>query len=69
MDWSILLPYVIGTVMGLYFGFKRGIRMGANLTVIQLCAAGYLKYTGNPAQDVELYKFDEEIPNPSEEQS
>jgi hypothetical protein len=43
--------------------------MGANLTVIQLCAAGYLKYTGNPAQDVELYKFDEEIPNTSEEQS
>lgn len=69
MDWSVVVPYVIGSLMGLWFGYKRGIRLGAELTVRQLCVAGYLKYTGDITQDVELFKFDEEIPTPSEEQS
>lgn len=62
IQWSLLIAYAVGTALGMFWGFKRGVRTGAGLTVLQLCLGGYVKYTGDPATDVELYKLDEDMP-------
>jgi hypothetical protein len=66
IDWSILVPYVVGTFMGLYFGYKRGVRLGADLTISRLCIKGYVKFRTD-GESFELFKLNEEVPDENQE--
>ncbi len=38
------IPYVIGTLLGLHWGFKSGVRNGSEATVDALMQKGFLNW-------------------------
>lgn len=56
MDYSILVPYVIGTVMGLLIGHGMGLKRGTELTLNMLMDSGFLKFTEQPDGEIVFKK-------------
>lgn len=54
----ILIPYVVGTAIGIWFGFKFGVKKGADLSVSMLMAEGFLKYKKLKNGEIEFVKAD-----------
>ena len=40
----VFIPYIIGTLLGLHWGFKGGVRLGSENTLDALMEKGFLKY-------------------------
>jgi hypothetical protein len=54
--YIIILPYIIGTLIGLYFGFKSGVRTGSENTIDALMQRGFLKYKETAEGLIEFIK-------------
>ena len=54
----ILIPYAVGTAIGIWFGFKVGVKKGADLSVSMLMAEGFLKYKKLKNGEIEFVKAD-----------
>jgi|TARA_R110000803_G_scaffold42597_5_gene91292 hypothetical protein len=52
----ILIPYIIGTLIGLHFGFKSGVRLGSENTIDALMQKGFLKYKETAEGIIEFIK-------------
>lgn len=44
MDYTILVPYVVGTFFGLWLGFKAGVLKGTTATIDMLMITKFLLY-------------------------
>jgi|TARA_Y100000389_G_C17340868_1_gene453249 hypothetical protein len=44
MDYTILVPYVVGTLFGLWIGFKAGVLKGTTATIDMLMISKFLLY-------------------------
>ena len=54
----ILIPYAVGTIIGIWFGFKFGVKKGADLSISMLMAEGYLRYKKLKDGEIEFLKAD-----------
>ena len=52
--------YIVGTIIGLVFGYNAGARNGVETTVDQLVKNGFLRHRKNKDGDVEILKFNQE---------
>jgi len=52
------IPYVIGTLLGLHWGFKSGVRNGSEATIDTLMEKGYLKWKKGREGIIEFIKLD-----------
>lgn len=50
------IPYVIGTLLGLHWGFKSGVRNGSEATVDALMQKGFLKWKEGRDGNIEFTK-------------
>ncbi len=53
-----IIPYIIGTLLGLHWGFKSGIRNGSEATIDALMENGFLKWKKGREGIVEFQKVD-----------
>lgn len=58
MDLYIIfaVAYVVGTVFGLWVGFKSGVRKGADVTIETLMIAKFLLFKRHPNGEVEFIR-------------
>jgi hypothetical protein len=54
----ILISYTVGTIIGIWFGFKFGVKTGADMSISMLMAEGYLKYKKLKDGEIEFLKAD-----------
>jgi hypothetical protein len=52
--------YVVGTVVGMAFGYAAGARKAIGTTIDQLVKNGFLRHRKNKDGDVEILKFNQE---------
>jgi hypothetical protein len=52
--------YIVGTVIGLGFGYASGTRKAIEATIDQLVKNGFLRHRKNKDGDVEILKFNHE---------
>ncbi len=52
------IPYIIGTLLGLHWGFKSGVRNGSEATIDTLMENGFLKWKKGREGIVEFQKVD-----------
>ena len=50
------IPYIIGTLLGLHWGFKSGVRLGSENTIDALMQKGFLKYKETAEGIIEFIK-------------
>tara|TARA_A200000159_G_C7303889_1_gene331437 strand:+ start:261 stop:446 length:186 start_codon:yes stop_codon:yes gene_type:complete len=55
----IFMSYMVGTILGLYWGRKTGHKIGIADCIDQLIEQGFLKYKG-PKSNPEILKHNEE---------
>lgn len=56
-QWAvILLPYIIGTLLGLHWGFRSGVRLGSETTIDALMEKGFLKFNRSKEGIIEFIK-------------
>lgn len=53
-----IIPYIIGTLLGLHWGFKSGVRNGSEATIDTLMENGFLKWKKGREGIVEFQKVD-----------
>jgi hypothetical protein len=53
-----LFAYAVGTVIGVWIGFKSGIRHGSGVTIDALMETGFLKYKKDSEGEITLLKPD-----------
>lgn len=58
LDYSVLVPYLVGTIVGVWMGFKFGVKKGADLSISMLMAEGFLKYKKLKNGEIEFVKAD-----------
>ncbi len=58
MYFWIFVAYVIGSIVGFYFGRKIGIEVGSVMTFDLFVKLGYVKYEVNNAGEISLVKID-----------
>lgn len=56
MEYSVLVPYIAGTLIGVLIGHGLGLRRGATVTMDMLIETGFLKYKKNSKGEVEILK-------------
>lgn len=56
-----LIAYITGTLLGLWWGFKGGVRTGADLTITSLIKSRYLK-TIQKNGKTEIVPYDTKTP-------
>ena len=54
----LFVAYVLGTLIGFYFGRNHGIKVGSVLTFDLFVKMGYVKYEINDAGEISLLKID-----------
>ena len=52
----LLVPYAIGTLLGLHWGFQKGVREGSENTIDALMQRGFLKYKETAEGLIEFIK-------------
>lgn len=52
----VFIPYIIGTLLGLHWGFKSGVRLGSENTLDALMEKGFLKYKRGKEGIIEFIK-------------
>lgn len=50
------ISYVVGTVFGLWVGFKYGVKKGADVTIETLMIAKFLLFKRHPDGEVEFIR-------------
>jgi len=50
------ISYVVGTALGIWFGFKHGVKQGADATLELLMTAKFLLYRRQRNGDIEFIK-------------
>ncbi len=58
MYFWIFVAYVIGSIVGFYFGRKIGIEVGSVMTFDLFIKLGYVKTEVNNAGEISLVKID-----------
>ena len=51
-----IISYVVGTALGIWFGFKYGVKQGADATLELLMTAKFLLYKRQRNGDIEFIK-------------
>lgn len=52
--------YIVGTIIGIIFGYTSGARMAIEATVDQLVKNGFLRHRKKADGEIEILKFNQE---------
>lgn len=62
---SMIICYIVGTLLGLWMGYSSGIKQGAQTTIDALIATNFLRYRKRPNGEIEILQVEEKIPDNS----
>ena len=58
IEFALVVGYIVGTLVGLHFGFSHGVKKGSSVTIDLMIKNNFVKWR-RVKGDIELLKIDQ----------